>query len=293
LKKTLPHMLLILCSLGLLALVTYTYGTQGLGPHKGQAEPPSQSTAGEKTAPAPPEPASGPSQTTPGERPEPAKPAKPAGSGKIASQAAIEEDRHPASSVPETDTLQTAGGNALKPVKAVVADPLPKLDYRDFIPVPMETPGGGRIKEFRRPNPEDLVPIAGTPYKLHRLAAEAYLAMVAAARDEGIKYPLLQLYDGYRTREKQERLFKEAVKKYGSEAKARRWVAKYSNHETGRAIDLYLGGSNDSAQALNGSLRELPAYKWLEKNAWKYGFYEYNEPWPGEPWHWEYNPPAN
>lgn len=167
------------------------------------------------------------------------------------------------------------------------------VDYKNFRPVAVESPGGGRIKEYKHPDPKDLVTVPGTKYKLHRLAAEAYLAMVAHARADGIEAPLLRLNDGYRTRERQEELFKAAVARYGSEEEARLWVAKFSNHETGRAIDLYLGGSNDRAHALDGSLRQLPAYKWLEKNARRYGFYPYDNPWPGEPWHWEYNPPAS
>jgi hypothetical protein len=54
---------------------------------------------------------------------------------------------------------------------------------------------------------------------------------------------------------------------------------------TGRAIDLYLGDRNASERVAH--LRTLPAYRWLVRNAGRFGFYPYSR----EPWHWEYNPP--
>jgi LAS superfamily LD-carboxypeptidase LdcB len=123
---------------------------------------------------------------------------------------------------------------------------------------------------------------------LHRLAAVAWSALVAEARAAGIPDPVLRPTSGYRSSARQARLFGRAVKRYGSPEAARQWVAPPggSAHQSGRAIDLYLGGRNDSANTAR--LRQLPAYQWLAANAQRFGFYPYER----EPWHWEYNPPA-
>ncbi|MCZ7638673.1 MAG: D-alanyl-D-alanine carboxypeptidase family protein [Verrucomicrobia bacterium] len=161
----------------------------------------------------------------------------------------------------------------------------------EFNLVAVENPGGGRIQDKRDPPASSLETVAGPggdPVELHHLAAAAWRAMVAAARREGISSPMLLPTSGYRSREHQARLFADAVKKHGSEQEAGRWVARpgHSAHQSGRAIDLHLGGRNASANA--EALRGLPAYQWLSRNAARFGFY----PYPREPWHWEYNPPT-
>ena len=159
-----------------------------------------------------------------------------------------------------------------------------------FVPVAVEKPGGGRIKDNRDPAPSDVVQVQGHGKKvpLHRLAAAAWQALVADARSAGVAAPLLLPVSGYRSSAHQARLFAAAVKRYGSPRAARVWVAPPggSAHQSGRAIDFYLGGSNSSANV--EALRRTPAYRWLARNATRYGFY----PYPKEPWHWEYNPPG-
>lgn len=160
-----------------------------------------------------------------------------------------------------------------------------------FLPVAMEKPGGGRVKNKTAPHAGDIVRVKrafGDAVPLHRLAAKALEAMQCAARAEGIKAPLLQPTSGFRDPAHQARLWEEAKRKYGSEAKARKWVAPpgASAHQSGRAVDLYLGGKNSSANVTK--LRTLPAYRWLVANARRFGFYPYER----EPWHWEYNPQA-
>lgn len=64
-------------------------------------------------------------------------------------------------------------------------------------------------------------------------------------------------------------------------------LAKFSTHATGHALDLYVGGEPVSTKDPNRLLQvESPAYKWLVKNANRFGFYNYFY----EPWHWEYVP---
>lgn len=157
--------------------------------------------------------------------------------------------------------------------------------------VPVESPGGGRIKDKRDPHPSNITTVTGTGRRqipLQRHAAQAWRAMVAAARADGIAHPLLLPTSGYRSRARQEKLWRNALRKYGSTQVARRWVAPPggSAHQSGRAIDLYLGGRNSSSNVSN--LRRTRAYKWLVSNARRFGFYPYQR----EPWHWEYNPPA-
>lgn len=65
--------------------------------------------------------------------------------------------------------------------------------------------------------------------------------------------------------------------------------APCSAHRTGLAVDLYLGSapgmdpaSTDDANRLWQS--RTPAYRWLVRNADRFGFVNY----PYEPWHWEW-----
>lgn len=101
--------------------------------------------------------------------------------------------------------------------------------------------------------------------------------MKKAARKAGIN---LSITSAYRNDAYQQKLFDKAVKKYGSVAAARKWVATPggSAHRTGRALDIGINGK----AVQSGS----KASAWLKKNAKKYGFYPYE----AEAWHWEYNP---
>ncbi len=160
-----------------------------------------------------------------------------------------------------------------------------------FRPVAVETPGGGRVRDLRPPSPADLVTIAGhrgRRIQLHRLAAAAWRSLVNAARCAGFPAPLLLPASGYRDPRRQAELWRAALQRYGSPKEARKWVAPpgTSAHQTGRAIDFFLGGRNSSRNVEN--LRRLPVYAWLAANASRFGFY----PYPREPWHWEYNPPS-
>jgi D-alanyl-D-alanine dipeptidase len=124
--------------------------------------------------------------------------------------------------------------------------------------------------------------------QLHRAAYDAFRRLKAAAEADGIPPRVLTVVSGYRSVAHQERLWERALRRYGSEREARKWVARPggSPHHTGRAIDFFLGTRNDSANI--AVLRATPAYRWLVGNAARFGF----APYPREPWHWEYNPPG-
>ena len=65
--------------------------------------------------------------------------------------------------------------------------------------------------------------------------------------------------------------------------------ARCSAHRTGTAVDLYVGAVPghspvDSDDANRLYLSQTPTYRWLVKNAGRYGFVNY----VFEPWHWEW-----
>ncbi len=157
-------------------------------------------------------------------------------------------------------------------------------------PVAVENPGGGRVTDKRDPAAADLVTVQGrgTTVQLHRLAAHYWALLVDAARADGIADPLLLPVSGYRGSATQQRLFEQAVARYGSEEEARKWVARPggSAHQSGRAVDCWMGIANDSGNV--AAQQGTAAWAWLVANAERFGFYPYS----AEPWHWEYNPPS-
>jgi LAS superfamily LD-carboxypeptidase LdcB len=153
-----------------------------------------------------------------------------------------------------------------------------------------ESPGGGRIRDKTEPQPSLLVLLAGyggVKVPLHRAAAEAWVDLMGAARRGGIPAPLLLPISGYRAVPEQEALWNEALQRYGSEETARIWVARpgMSAHQSGRAIDCWLGTQRDSENVT--WQRGTTAWLWLRENASAFGFFPYE----AEPWHWEFNPP--
>ena len=120
----------------------------------------------------------------------------------------------------------------------------------------------------------------------------AYKALVAAA----IADPILKLahtsstelapterffkiVSAFRSREYQEELRRKAPNA-GSAG-----LATNSPHFTGRALDLYVGGDPVDTRDSNRAIQvNTPAYKWLVRNAERFGF----RPYFYEPWHWEY-----
>jgi D-alanyl-D-alanine carboxypeptidase len=94
--------------------------------------------------------------------------------------------------------------------------------------------------------------------------ARAFIAMREAAAADGIE---LWVYSAFRTPEQQEWLYRAYKEGWGNKA-AR---PGHSNHQNGRALDIYLGPEG--------------TFQWLEAHGKKFGF---KRTVPGEPWHWEY-----
>jgi hypothetical protein len=159
-----------------------------------------------------------------------------------------------------------------------------------------------RLNSSQTPTPERLFdapissfydPTRGADLlKVERETYDAYKRMVAAAAKElklkttpnGELAPeerFLKIVSAYRSREHQARL------RAASPNSGRAGLAVNSPHFTGNALDLYVGGEPVSTADANRAIQvQTPAYKWLVKNASRFGF----RPYYYEPWHWEYVP---
>jgi zinc D-Ala-D-Ala carboxypeptidase len=130
--------------------------------------------------------------------------------------------------------------------------------------------------------------------QLERQTYAAYKKMLAAAAKDlkgelkltasGELAPdekFLRIVSAYRSPE-----YQAALRKKEPNA-GRAALAKNSPHSTGHALDIYVGGEPVKTLDSNRLVQvQTPAYKWLVKNAEKFGFYPYFY----EPWHWEYVP---
>ena len=118
--------------------------------------------------------------------------------------------------------------------------------------------------------------------QVERSTYAAYKEMLAAAAADlkltsTSKY--LKIVSSYRSREYQDQL------RANSPNSGRAGLAVNSPHFTGRALDIYVGGSPVDTKDSNRAIQvKTPAYKWLVHNAERFGF----RPYFYEPWHWEY-----
>lgn len=106
--------------------------------------------------------------------------------------------------------------------------------------------------------------------EIHPLLLRRFEAAYLAAKEEGVN---LYITSGFRTLSRQEILFERAVRKYGDETEAAKWVlpAPYSHHPQGLAIDVNYPG-------------DRPGAKWLELNGSTFGLCRvYANEW----WHFE------
>lgn len=130
--------------------------------------------------------------------------------------------------------------------------------------------------------------------QLERGTYDAYKRMIAAAArdlDTSVRFSpagelaegenFLRIVSAYRSP-----AYQEALRRKEPNA-GRGALAKFSAHSTGQALDIYVGGDPVSTKDQNRMLQtQTPVYKWLVKNAHRFGFYNYFY----EPWHWEYVP---
>ncbi|HTM59650.1 MAG TPA: M15 family metallopeptidase [Burkholderiales bacterium] len=132
----------------------------------------------------------------------------------------------------------------------------------------------------------------GREYRLIPAAADAWRKMKAAAAAEGV---VLKLISAFRSVDRQVEILKEKLAEGQTvdEILSASAPPGYSEHHTGRAIDI----DTDGAAPLEIEFERTPAFAWLSRNAARYGFvlsfpegnrygYQY------EPWHWFYTDDA-
>ena len=180
-------------------------------------------------------------------------------------------------------------------------EPSGALDEDSFMAMVSEWQGN-RLKSRTLAEPHQLVTLPATDfYDLERLvelrqvernAYVAYKEMIAAAlADPRLKLDrnepndlapterFFKIISSFRTREYQEWL-RQRSPNAGSAG-----LAVNSPHFTGRALDIYVGGDPVDTRDSNRAIQvNSPAYKWLVRNAERFGF----RPYFYEPWHWEY-----
>ncbi len=140
---------------------------------------------------------------------------------------------------------------------------------------------------------QNLVKVAdfyGREEFLDKTAANAFNRMKSDAKTSGVE---LTIISGFRPIAQQEKFFLKQINKRGSKEAAARFSAPpgYSEHHTGYALDIGEGENIDTY--IKSEFEYSEAYRWLVKNAHKYGFelsFPKNNP-QGvsyEPWHWRF-----
>lgn len=144
---------------------------------------------------------------------------------------------------------------------------------------PGQVPTSAPVAPSQANQPAPGVPPQGTPTPAPAPAAsgsggfnpEFSSALNALLQASGGK---VWVTSGYRSPERQAQLYAAAVKKYGSEAAARKWVAPPGKSQHGMGVAADLGGDLD----------------WVRQNAARYGLVQ---PMSWEPWHWSSRPISN
>jgi D-alanyl-D-alanine carboxypeptidase len=161
---------------------------------------------------------------------------------------------------------------------------------------------GARMKDRGYPDASELVTAPPSdfwdpsrPDELRQVRRDAYASykrmVAAAAADPSLKLKVsesgglapdekfLKIVSSFRSREYQEQLRRQ------SPNAGRAGLAVNSPHFTGRALDIYVGGDPVETKDANRAIQiQTPVYRWLVRNAGKFGF----RPYYYEPWHWEY-----
>jgi LAS superfamily LD-carboxypeptidase LdcB len=151
-----------------------------------------------------------------------------------------------------------------------------------------------RLKNRAPATPEQLVTVPPADFydpsrapelrQVERNTYAAYQKMLAAAADDptlklGAEEKYFKIVSAFRSRDYQDELRRKSPNA-GSAG-----LAVNSPHFTGRALDLYVGGSPVDTKDSNRAIQvNTPAYRWLVRNAERFGF----RPYFYEPWHWEY-----
>lgn len=123
------------------------------------------------------------------------------------------------------------------------------------------------------------------PKFIHTDVEPLLTKMIDDALDDGVK---LWIISAFRSFDEQADLKGNYTVSYGSGANTFSADQGYSEHQLGTTVDFTTEGLSGG---LNG-FETTPAYTWLEKNAYKYGFvlsYSHdNTFYVFEPWHWRF-----
>jgi len=150
-----------------------------------------------------------------------------------------------------------------------------------------------RLKNRTSATPDQLITAPATDFydssraaenrQVERATYDAYLKMIAAASADlklSANDKFLKIISAFRSRE-----YQEMLRKKSPNAGSAGLAVNNSPHFTGRALDLYVGGDPVDTKDANRAIQvNTPAYKWLVRNAERFGF----RPYFYEPWHWEY-----
>lgn len=134
----------------------------------------------------------------------------------------------------------------------------------------------------------DLVAVPCGPNGVDRLMASAiqspWLAMQAAARSNGLAF---FVKGAFRSADRQTSLIRQQLSRGKTIDQLLNWIAApgYSEHHTGRALDLGCASHDDK------DFDKAPIFHWLRENAEEFGFklsFPKNNPFgiKYEPWHW-------
>jgi LAS superfamily LD-carboxypeptidase LdcB len=140
------------------------------------------------------------------------------------------------------------------------------------------------VSNFYDPaRPTDLLKVEAETFAAYKkMAAAAAFDLRLKTDRQGDLAPevqFLKIISAFRSREYQAGL------RAASPNSGRAGLAVNSPHFTGSALDIYVGGEPVSTADANRAFQvKTPAYRWLVKNAARFGFYPYFY----EPWHWEY-----
>lgn len=162
---------------------------------------------------------------------------------------------------------------------------------------------GNRLKNRASATPDQLLTAPASDFydpsrtaenrQVERNTYEAYKRMIAAAiADRSLdlahsssgelaaKEKYFKIISAFRSRE-----YQEMLRRKSPNAGSAGLAVNNSPHFTGRALDIYVGGDPVDTKDSNRAIQvNTPAYRWLVRNAERFGF----RPYFYEPWHWEY-----
>jgi hypothetical protein len=162
---------------------------------------------------------------------------------------------------------------------------------------------GNRLKNRASATPDQLLTAPPSDFydpsraeelrQVERATHAAYKEMIAAAIADpslNLKHTspgelaptekFLKIVSAFRSREYQDEL-----RRKSPNAGSAGLAVNNSPHFTGRALDLYVGGDPVDTKDANRAIQvNTPVYRWLVRNADRFGF----RPYFYEPWHWEY-----